>query len=218
MRISAITVGREGEPVVVIDDFASDYAALRDAAAEAEFVPAAQYYPGLRAPLPGDYLEKQLPLMAQAISQHIDPCRKINVIDASFSIVTTPPENLDPRQRVPHVDAYGRERIALVHFLSNCPDGTAFYRHRVSGFETITNARAPSFFAALDAQLANAPKGYIAGDTDLFEQTLAVPARPNRALLYRSYILHSGAIRDDLDLSMDPMIGRLSVTGFFAIE
>jgi hypothetical protein len=218
VKISTATVGREGETVVIIDDFAEDYAALREAAAAAEFGPARHLYPGLRASLPATYLDRQLPLIQQAIAEHIAPVHRIETIDASFSLVTTPPGQLDPRQRVPHVDAYGRERIALVHFLSDHPDGTAFYRHRLSGFETITDARVPSFFPALEAQLASPPEGYIAGDTSLFEQTLAIPAKPNRALLYRSYMLHSGAITPDADLSADPRLGRLTVTGFFSIE
>jgi hypothetical protein len=218
VKVSATTVGRESEPVVIIDDFAEDYAALREAAAASDFGSARHFYPGLRAALPPDYLDRQLPLIQQAMAEHIQPCRRVEVIDASFSLVTTARDELDPRQRVPHVDAYGRERIALVHFLSDHPDGTAFYRHRLSGFETITEARAPSFFPALEAQLSNPPEGYIAGDTALFEQTLAIPAKPNRALLYRSYVLHSGAITHDLNLSANPLVGRLTVTGFFAIE
>ena len=218
MKITTTSVGREGEPVVVINDFAGDYEALREAAAAADFGAARHLYPGLRADLPPNYLPQQLPLTQQAIDAHIQPCRTAGVIDASFSIVTTPPDQLDPRQRVPHVDAYGRERIALVHFLSDHPGGTAFYRHRLSGFETITNARAQSFFPALEAELSSPPQGYIAGDTALFEQTLAVPAKPNRALIYRSYMLHSGIIAADAELSPDPRIGRLTATGFFTIE
>lgn len=60
------------------------------------------------------------------------------------------------------------------------------------------------------------PVGYIAGDTALFERTAVAPSRYNRALLYRSYVLHSGAISPDASLSPDP--ARLTVTGFFAIE
>jgi hypothetical protein len=218
VKITTATVGREGETVVVIDDFAGDYDALREAAAVATFGPARHLYPGLRADLQPDYLDQQLPPIQKAIAEHIQPCRTVDVIDASFSLVTTPPDQLTPRQRVPHVDAYGRERIALVHFLSCHPGGTAFYRHRASGFETVSEARAPAFFAALDAELGNPPDGYIAGDTGLFEQTLAIPAKPNRALLYRSCLLHSGQITHDLNLSADPLAGRLTVTGFFTIE
>lgn len=135
--------------------------------------------------------------------------------------MTRPPEDLHVRQRLPHVDAYGRERIALVHYLSPTDeDGTAFFRHRGTGFETIDATRAPSYFGKLEDELGEraVPAGYIAGDTALFERTAVAPSRYNRALLYRSYVLHSGAISPDASLSPDPALGRLTVTGFFAIE
>lgn len=214
-------VGDEREPLAVIDGFAADPDALRAAAIDAPFAPAGQHYPGIRAPAPPDYLARQLPLIAAAVTRHFGRCRRIRVVDASFSIVTRRPEALDVRQRLPHVDAYGRERIALVHYLSpDDADGTAFFRHRSTGFETVDATRAPAYFARLDDELreTGAPAGYIAGDTPLFERTALAPARYNRALLYRSYMLHSGAISPDAALAPDPASGRLTITGFFAVE
>lgn len=215
-------VGLEREPLITIDGFAAEPDALRAAAEEAPFTPAGQHYPGIRAPLPSGYLADQLPLIAQAVSRHFGRCRNVHVVDASFSIVTQSPCELHVRQRLPHVDAYGSERLALVHYLSaEDPDGTAFFRHRSTGFETVDAERAPAYFARLDDELRDGgepPAGYIAGDTDLFERTALAPARYNRALLYRSYLLHSGAISPDAPLSGDPATGRLTVTGFFAIE
>jgi hypothetical protein len=52
----------------------------------------------------------------------------------------------------------------------------------------------------------------------LFERTALVDAAYNRALLYRSYVLHSGAIARDAVLSTDPAAGRLTITAFLAIE
>ena len=214
-------IGREREPLATVDGFAADPDALRTAAQNAQFAPAGQHYPGIRAPLPPGYLAAQLPLIADVLGRHFGRVRRIHVVDAAFSIVTCPPGKLHVRQRLPHVDAYGRERIALVHYLSpGEEDGTAFFRHRASGFETIDDARAAGYFEQLDAELrgAEAPTGYIADDTALFERTALAPARYNRALLYRSYMLHSGAISPDAALSPDPARGRLTITGFFAVE
>lgn len=214
-------IGREKEPLATIDDFASDPDALRAAAVDATFAPAGEHYPGLRAPLPSGYLAAQMPVVARVVSRAFGRCRRIHVVDAAFSIVTRPPEDLHVRQRLPHVDAYGRERIALVHYLSPTDeDGTAFFRHRATGFETIDATRAPGYFGKLEDELGEGavPAGYIAGDTALFERTAVAPSRYNRALLYRSYVLHSGAISPDASLSPDPALGRLTVTGFFAIE
>jgi hypothetical protein len=176
--------------------------------------PGANHYPGIRALLPEAYLHDQLPLIAEALGA------VVGVIDASFSMVTTPPEELSVRQRLPHVDAFGAERIALVHYLAE-GDGTAFYRHRSTGFETVDETRAPVFFDQIEAELRLGgvpPAAYVAGDTPLFEQVAHARARFNRALLYPSYLLHSGAISPGANLSADPARGRLTVTGFLALE
>ena len=215
------SVGRYAEPLIVWDDFSPDPGALRAAAAAAAFAPAGQHYPGIRATLPPAYLEGQLPILTDAIRQ-VFGGGGIEVIDASFSVVTTPPAELTVRQRLPHCDAFGAERIALVHYLApDDRDGTAFYRHRSTGFETVDGERAPIFFGQLEAELRHGrlpPPAYVNGDTPLFEQTLAVPARYNRALIYRSWVLHSGAIAPDAVLSPDPATGRLTVTAFFSIS
>ena len=163
----------------------------------------------------------RLPLIASALGRSFGRFRRIHVIDASFSIVATPPAALSVKQRLPHVDAFGRTRIALIHYLSpDGGDGTAFYRHRATGYETVDEARAPAYFETLDRELrdGDAPAGYIAGDTALFAQTERVDARYDRALLYRSCMLHSGAIAPDAVLSPDPAAGRLTVTAFLALE
>lgn len=219
--VSVERIGREGEPLVVIDGFAPDPDALRTAAREAVFEPAGEHYPGIRAPLPPDYLHGRLPLIARQIGRHFARCRRVHVVNASFSIVTAPPTALTVKQRLPHVDAFGAGRIALIHYLSpEGGDGTAFFRHRATGFETVSDDRAPAYFDALSAELADSPPplAYVADDTPLFERTLAAEARFNRALLYRSYLLHSGAIAPDAALSPDPATGRLTITAFFQIE
>lgn len=220
-NVTVERIGQEGEPLAMLDDFAPDAHALRDAAMAATFVPGDHHYPGLRAALPEGYLRARMPAIAAAIGRAFGRCRRVEVVDASFSIVTTPPAALSLRQRVPHVDAFGRERLAMVHYLSpDGGDGTAFFRHRATEFETVDAGRAPAFFAALEQEVAATPPpaAYVAGDTPLFECIHAAQARFNRALLYRSYLLHSGAIAPDARLSGDPATGRLTVTAFFEIR
>ncbi|MGH6614000.1 DUF6445 family protein [Sphingomonas sp.] len=223
MTLPGFTVrhlGREGQPLVIIDDFAPDPDALRAAAAAARFGPAHHHYPGIRAPLPASYMPSQQSIIRTALRDIFGHQGEADVIDASFSIVTTPPAELTISQRLPHCDAFAVERIALLHYLApESGEGTAFYRHRSTGFETIDAARTPIYFDQLDAELRYRgvpPATYIAGDTNLFEQTMLVEARYNRALLYRSYLLHSGAIAPESPLSPDPSTGRLTITGFLS--
>ena len=219
-QIAAIGIGREGQPLVTIDDFSPAPDVLRASACEGRFAPAGQHYPGIRAPLPEAYLHEQLPVIAKAVRGVFGRYGAIEVIDASFSIVTTPREALTIAQRIPHCDAFTPDRIALVHYLSpDGGDGTAFFRHRASGFETITETRRPAYFAQLEAELGDAdvPTGYIAGDSALFERFALAEARYNRALLYPSFLLHSGAIALETQLSPDPASGRLTVTAFLSV-
>ena len=109
-------------------------------------------------------------------------------------------------------------RIALVHYLGEEDgDGTAFFRHRATGFETIDRDRSALYFPQLDAELrigGMPAQAYVHEDTRLFERIAGVEARFNRAAIYPSALLHSGAIRPDARLDADPATGRLTVTAF----
>ena len=218
MEITARRVGAEAQPVAIIDSFHPHPAALRAAAVAAAWEPARRHYPGLRAGLPDDYLAQVRTVIALVMREVLGVAGGVDVLDASFSLVTTPPDRLTATQRLPHVDAVEPGRIALVHYLSpGGGDGTAFFRHRTTGFETIDAARAPGFHAALAREIGVAPPaGYVHEDTPLFVRTAHVEARFNRAVLYRSAMLHSGAIAHPDTLSDDPAAGRLTVTAFLS--
>lgn len=221
MPVSFETIGAEAQPLVILDDFAPDPGALRDYATRARFEPALNHYPGVRAELPGAYLGSQLPAIAAAAQQAFGRAGPVTVIDASFSIVSTPAEALTVAQRLPHIDAFTPDRIALIHYLSpEGGDGTAFFRHRATGFETVGEDRRDIFFRHLDTELRHVGPplaAYIASDTSLFACTRIAEARYNRALLYRSCNLHSGAIAADAPLLPDPGRGRLTITAFLSI-
>lgn len=215
------TIGAEAQPLVILDDFAADPDSLRRDAAAADFAPALHHYPGVRASLPPAYLTAQLPVIAAAAAEAFGRTGPVTVVDASFSIVSTPAAALTVPQRLPHVDAFTADRIALVHYLSpEGGDGTAFYRHRATGFETVDEGRRELFFRHLDTEIrlgGPPPPAYVLGDAPLFECVRSAPARYNRALLYRSWNLHSGAIGAGTTLSADPGNGRLTVTAFLSI-
>lgn len=216
------TIGEEAQPLVVLDDFASDPDGLRSFAMAADFTPALNHFPGVRAALPEAYLRTQLPVIVAAAAEAFGRSGPVTVVDASFSIVSTPAGALSIAQRLPHIDAFTGDRIALVHYLSPAGgDGTAFFRHRATGFETVDEARRDLFFRHLDIEMRHGgvpPPEYVLGDTPLFECIRTEPARYNRALLYRSWNLHSGAISPANPLSADPAAGRLTVTGFLSID
>jgi Family of unknown function (DUF6445) len=220
LSVTARRIGTEGEPVVVIENFAVEPEGLRAYAAEARFAAAGDYYPGLRAPVPPAYLEQQRRLLATVFDEVFGVTRNVAVLDVAYSLVTAPPAVLALEQRMPHVDALAPGRLALVHFLvpGGC-DGTAFYRHRSTGFETIDAGRSERYFAQLqdDLKLHGEPSAtYLDGSTPVFERIAHFEGRYNRALVYRGRALHCGAITNIDALSADPSTGRLTITGFFS--
>ncbi|RAK52162.1 DUF6445 family protein [Phenylobacterium deserti] len=216
-------LGEEREPVLVVDRVLQEPQRLVDYAAEtASFdpvIPGRNGYPGVRSPAPLGYVRDVVTALRPAIDQVFGlegvaaPARA----ECSLSIVTLPPDQLLPAQRMPHVDTVDPLQFAVLHYLcSDAFDGTAFYRHRSTGFETITPEREAPFHARLDSEVAACPPppAYVSGDTELFAQTGRVEARFDRLVVYRSRLLHSGQIDPQAQLSPDPRKGRLTANIF----
>lgn len=210
-------IGHEAVPVVVIDGFVSRPELLAGDAAMLSFAPMGVHYPGVRAIVPPVLVSRFVKPLAPLIAE-IFGVRDCTVIDALYSIVTTPADALTPIQRLPHFDGVEPERLALLHFLGGANgSGTAFYRHRVTGFETVTAARLHEYDRALAAEVRDngmPHSAYISGTTALFEEVAVFEGRYNRALLYPSNALHCARIPNDLNLSADPATGRLTVNTF----
>jgi hypothetical protein len=217
-KIETVRQGREAQPVMVVDDLLAAPGDWRDLAAGLPYGRIGPFYPGLRAHLPADAAAAIRGALAAPIGEAfgLDPVPPL--LECFFSIVTTPPEQLAPIQRLPHFDGLEPERIAILVYLSGADlGGTAFYRQRATGFETVDTARFPAFEAALKAGVAEhglPPAAYIDGDTPLYEEIARYDARPNRALVYRGHSLHCAAIPNGADLPADPARGRLSINAF----
>jgi hypothetical protein len=213
-------IGEEGEPVAVIENFAPEPSMLCNDAASRVFGASDDHYPGVKAPVTDDYLAKQWAILAPIFKEVFGVSGKVSVLDVAYALVTTAPGVLTLEQRLPHVDALEPGRLALIHYLvPEGSDGTAFYRHRSTGFETIDRARSAAYFSQLNDDLSThgkPPLAYLDGSTPIFERIGHFDGHYNRALVYRGRMLHSGAIAAERQLPADPRGGRLTVTGFFA--
>lgn len=215
-QVSIVHHGAERQPVVVIDDF-GDAERFRDDASFLSFAPIGPHYPGLRAVV-APVLLRDLLVRLEPVAREAFGLGGLVTVDSFYSVVTTPPAALTPIQRLPHFDEVSPTRLALLHFLS--PDessGTAFYRHRSTGYESVDGDRLAPYRSALDADLRRhgiPDARYIAGDTPVFEQVALHQGRFNRAILYRSNTLHCASLPDTLSLDPDPLIGRLTVNTF----
>lgn len=213
-----IHVGIDREPVLIVDDVLSDpEAILRYAETGVAFRKEEKdFYPGIRKPLSMAYVGniylhlQELFLDTFSASRHA----AIHPLACLLSLATTRQEHLRPIQSVPHVDSYDGAQIAGVHYF--CPEefgGTSFYRHRGTGFESMNAERIAAYAPRLKEEvmgLNTRSFTYIRGDTALFERTASVAAKFNRAIFYRSNVLHSGDIPADMRMPANPRSGRLT--------
>lgn len=212
-------IGAESMPLLVIDNFypAPDML-LQDAALKA-FSANAPYYPGIRAKTPPAYFNpiiKGLSEVFQSVFNYSSD--KVSLQECFYSLVTTPGNQLNMMQRLPHVDGGDDRKLALLHYLcgEDC-GGTAFYRQVKTGFETVPNAKFQTYSAAVKAEherLGPPSQAYFNESDARFEKIDEVQAKPNRAVIYFGINLHAVLIGDKA-LSENPYIGRLTVNSFF---
>lgn len=221
MKIEISDVGHGRQPIVTIDRFTDRVPALLDCAARMRPFPESRnYYPGLRRLITGEdveasrYVDFALRRVAPVLERTFG-ARRFRCLEASFSMVTTAPHDLDPRQRAPHVDSLDPDYVAVLHYLTECA-GTAFYRQRSTGIEVLTPGNQQDYRAALDAE--GARDGYIAGSDDAYEQIGEVAGIADRVAIYRGALLHSGIIRDDPATAAGAFPGRLTANLFVHLQ
>ncbi len=216
-----LTFGEERESVVVIDRFSGELNRLITAGRRASYAPA-QGYPGIRSPLDPNYLASKSAVLVDALSNVFGLTKRIGIESCAFSIVTTPPEKLHPSQRIPHYDGTEPGLIAVVQYTQG-PEtgGTSFYRHKRTGFETISDDRVQAYRDGLakdDAEYGLPPNSYHHGTSDRYEMIGEVAAKPDRLILYRGCRLHSGYIPQAPAPDTAPDAQRLTVTAFLVGE
>lgn len=223
-EIRTTRLGFEGEPLLQIDTLLQDPDMLVREARRASFTPAfgpAGGYPGVRAPAPPSYV--------RAVALHLFPILReafdlgdvrLGRAEATLSMVTLAPGALVPSQRVPHVDTHDPLQFAILHYLCAAEfGGTAFFRHRATGFETLSPDRQEAFDSAQREESRLDPAaGYRVGSDRWFEEIGRVDAAFNRVAIYRSQLLHSGVIAAPDRLVADPDRGRLTANIFLTLR
>ncbi|MCM8731006.1 DUF6445 family protein [Hephaestia sp. GCM10023244] len=211
-------IGKEGQPIVIIDGFAPHPDRLVAASRTLDFAPYGTFYPGVRAPVQQGYFEGLDIVLPPILRNVFGATEHVAFRRALYSLVTTPPHALSLAQRIPHIDDVEEGMIAILHYLGHEDlGGTSFYRHRSTGFETINAMRHRRYLDALRddfARLGEPAAAYIDGDTPIFERIATVRPRYNRAVIYRSSLLHCASLPNDVTLSADIDSGRLTVASF----
>lgn len=215
--VTIYRVGSSREPVVTIDDFLGNIDALEEVARQADYAPA-QGYPGLRYRISSMIMADRAPLLRRIFAEVFDLPAGARFESCSFSLVSLPPSELAQGQRRPHYDEAGSNVLAMVHYFGDeASGGTAFYRHRRSGIETVTKANEQAFAAAVkadEAEFGPLPPRYFRESDLRYEMIGDVPARRNRVAIYRGCLLHSGHIPVDPDPATVMGKRRLTINAF----
>ena len=219
LRLSQLAIGAERAPLLVIDNFVANAEALVADACARPFTVRSRYFPGIRAEAPPAYQQLLLTRLRSVLLDCLGmPDGALTLSMCHYSLITTPARELAPPQRIPHVDTFAQSGLATIHYLFKANlGGTAFYRHRRTGFESIDEARRAAYAQTLYEEHSGpaAPgPGYINGSTDLFEQIAKQDGVFNRMLVYRRNSLHSGCIEASFVPDPNPSTGRLSINSF----
>lgn len=210
--------GTERQPLLTVDAALPDPAAVVAIAARHAYRPIGPFYPGVRAPVPEAVAMELVAPLAQTLTETFGLASPPAYFECYLSLVTTAPGDLAPIQRLPHFDGVEPDRIAVLLYLDGDErGGTAFYRQRATGFESVDAGRFETYRAALDRGAADhglPPPAYIAGDTPLFEQVMVVEGRFNRLIAYRGNTLHCAALGPGFSPVADAARGRLTLNLF----
>jgi hypothetical protein len=225
-RVEVMRIGREGHPVLILDGLLTGAESLVDFAADtavlAPVTAAANFYPGVRAPAPPGYVPALITALRPYLAETFGaPAAGKAHVSCALSMAVLPADQASLAQRLPHFDTTAKTQLAILHYLCG-PEhgGTAFYRHRATGFEAIDAERGPAYLAILRKEAAAEPEvgdGYIAGSNALYEQTAVIAPAFNRVVVYASNLLHAGVL-PDRPVSLDPRRGRLTANIFFRFE
>jgi len=212
-------VGQEQQPVLVVDNFLEGAEALIGFAVKhGEFRNGSNFYPGIQARVPDFYVHTLILYLRDIIGATFGVAvEDIEYSKSMYSAVLIPPDKLLPTQCRPHTDSLVSSQLATVHYLCK-PDkgGTALYRHRATGYETLDAenfARYETFLAEEERDTSWQQK-YICGSNQYYEEIGSYEANFNRLIMYRGNCLHAPKIAEDFNFVPDALNGRLTLNTF----
>ena len=212
-------VGKEATKIIRVANFFAQPEAVLEAASRQSFMNVNSLFPGVRAPAEPELLDGICTSVAQMASTHLNRPDVQWQGQAWYSIVTQTPQKLLPLQRLPHFDGLDEEQVAVMIYLNHTEHGgTAFFRHKSSGFEHVTDRRFPDYRTQLESEVASSgmpDAHYVTSGEPYFEKIADFGAEFNSLILYPSTLLHSGVIDNEAPLPSDAKTGRFTLNGFF---
>ncbi|MEP6342775.1 MAG: DUF6445 family protein [Maricaulaceae bacterium] len=210
--------GSEQEPVIVIDNYTESIERLKRRAYRAKYKVGQAFYPGIQAHEDPNYLGVRGEELTELMSNIFGVTGKIELESCNYSLVCRPRDKLAMAQCLPHYDAHDPSLFAIVHYIQ-APEnsGTAFYKHKRTGFETITEDRTDIYNRALQDDLADygpPARDYFYDTNESYEMIGEIKAQPDQLIIYRGYTLHSGCIPSAVELTTNPLKARITLNSF----
>jgi hypothetical protein len=222
IKLKIMTVGVDKTPVIVIDDFANDtYDIIAHACSHAKFKALDNtYYPGIRAPLPKNYVINVLQAIYQDICHiyNIPQHLQLKPQEAYFSLITTAATELNLLQRMPHFDTSRPFYFAVLHYLNNDNHGnTGLFRHKPTGLDKIETHNVEYYLTSAQRFIndnGQSAQEYCIRSNEHFELYQQIEYKPNRLVIYPGQLLHSIIISPENDIDPNPETGRLTANVF----
>ncbi|KWV92410.1 hypothetical protein AUC45_13230 [Erythrobacter sp. YT30] len=213
------TFSPQNHKYVAIADFLHEPEFAITTASLQKFAKITPQYPGIRSELPLEVRSAWLDVLAPMLNAEFGKGEHGWDMQAWFSLVTAPAEQLLPLQRFPHVDGTDPRQIAMMLYLQPADHGgTGFFRHISTGFEALTAENFPHYKTALEADVRKSglpEAAYVTDGSPFFERIHQSEGAFNQAVFYRGNVFHSGMIKAEDELSPDPKKGRLTINSFF---
>ncbi|MDP5143711.1 DUF6445 family protein [Rheinheimera baltica] len=216
-----VYLGHEGTPLIIIDDFATDIDVLKHTAQQSNFQPDVNaYYPGLKAPLPKDYVGATLSTLYPLIYDiyQVPTQLRLKPQNLFFALINQTEDTLKPLQCMPHFDTSSGYYFAFLHYLNSQPHGsTGFFRHIPTGYERISDNRREHYFNCAQQFIDDhgSPKQqYFVKSDAHFELYYQVPYKANRLIIYPGNLLHSTIVDTTTDIDSSAVSGRLTANLF----
>lgn len=226
-KVQVINIESIDENIIIIDDFLSHLQGVYHFASNvAYFQPIGTdgtLYPGKRDEMPAPYYRVFEQLLQSLITDGVIDSGNNNLYlhKCKLSVVTQSANDLHVMQRMPHIDSTDDKTFAAVHYLSSKEwGGTGIYKYKPTNTIKITaeNQNIVHDIIKNVQQHESTHQGYLDESTELFEKVIDIEAKPNRVVLYKSNLLHSAALKNNLPYSQDIKNSRLSISSFFRIE
>lgn len=212
-------IGRRGIKVGLIDNvFGDPEGVVALGFAQTYAADPSNLYPGVRAAMPESFSTAFRGWLTPILQRHdvLAGNQSICRDSSFFSVVTTASQDLLPIQCIPHFDSTDPDLLAAVIYLCDTKfGGTAFYRHRKTGYEEITEENVNNYKLALnsDMRIHGAPaKEYTNGDSALFEMIFSNELKFNSAIVYPGRALHAAKINSQFNSPKDKSEWRLTIT------